>query len=460
LGELLDADKSPEGIDVALFEHHYPDTTHLIFSGDTGNGYRAYAMLEELSKVMRKYGYTVELSPLAPGHAYNRTDARIAHMNTFLNLFKAKSRVFRAIGVAGAFHGAAQYSERKNRRYMARSHIFYRVVSVDRAKALAESEMYGAKLLSPDLHKGRMGVRGLLHFDFSVKNMEGVTVYIPGYARVREYADPAKPGNRSRVYTWRKDYAALMCQTCSDVQGGPVALLVSHCTKKKCSVDLQRKKDLADQAAARVQQSLPLHGDLVEVEKEVEDESTDDDEADQKSKAQAVQHYAQQEHTQDTREVRAVHGRVLGGIKELWFYVPEHTRDISDKKRKGWWLYPQPNHPGLYYIGPLDHVQNTSQDLITDETVFKRFPFDCTVQLNQTTGKPRPTTMVCVTSRPLTEEELTQARAGKDINEPVVENGEAQEDEPPPRPKPRAASKPKKKKAPVVAPSRWSSRGH
>ena len=66
---------------------------------------------------------------------------------------------------------------------------------------------------------------------------------------------------------------------------------MSGCTKKKCFVDMQRKKASAEQAAARVQQSLPLHGDMeeVEVEVEVKDELRDGaDEAPQKDKVPAA----------------------------------------------------------------------------------------------------------------------------------------------------------------------------
>ncbi len=89
LRELLDPGLSPLKDGVSMLAHRFPSIKHLILSGDTGNGFRAYAMLEELSTVFVKYGYTVELSPLAPGHAWNRTDGRIAHMNTFLRLLKA-----------------------------------------------------------------------------------------------------------------------------------------------------------------------------------------------------------------------------------------------------------------------------------------------------------------------------------------------------------------------------------
>ena len=105
LGELFDAEKGVDG--ASMFQNRYPKATHVILSGDTGNGYRSYEMLEELSQFFDKYALTVELIPLAPKHAYNRTDQRIAHMNTFLRKMKKKCRVFGAEEVARAFHAVA-----------------------------------------------------------------------------------------------------------------------------------------------------------------------------------------------------------------------------------------------------------------------------------------------------------------------------------------------------------------
>ena len=58
LGELLDPTRGSNG--VSLLGSRCPDATHLILSGDTGNGYRAYEMLEELSTVFAKFGFTVD----------------------------------------------------------------------------------------------------------------------------------------------------------------------------------------------------------------------------------------------------------------------------------------------------------------------------------------------------------------------------------------------------------------
>jgi hypothetical protein len=62
---------------------------------------------------------------------------------------------------------------------------------------------------------------------------------------------------------------------------------------------------------------------------------------------------AQTKTTQTHRQVRAVHGKSAVGSKELWLYVPEHMADKSNAKRKGWWLYAEPDKSGHYYIGPL-----------------------------------------------------------------------------------------------------------
>ena len=92
-------------------------------------------MLDFLSTVHSKFGYSIELAPLAPGHAYNRTDARIAHMNTFMKNLKARTHVFGAQGVAKAFHAASESAKKKPRKHMARCHIFYRSVKVDNKDA-------------------------------------------------------------------------------------------------------------------------------------------------------------------------------------------------------------------------------------------------------------------------------------------------------------------------------------
>ena len=378
MAEMLDKDRN-DG-EVCLFRKHYPEVNHIILSGDTGNGYRAYAMLEELSHLFVKYGYTVELSPLAPGHAWNRTDARIAHMNTFLRLLLARSRVFGAEGIADAFYAAAAYAQKKKRKYLARSHILYRAVYIDHVQAAATKKKIGCQLVSEDLDGGHMGVKGLLHFDFSVMDNDGEVVHLPGYARVREYADPEKIGNRCRVYTWRKDLAVQMCQQCSGTMGGPVQLQKYGCTKKVCFVAEQGRNEMKARAAARQQEEGPLHA-----RQRVHDEGQEGLEADnqvgQNSPAPPEMQVPRFKTTQVTREVRAVHGLEVGEGEEedkmvLWFYVPNNTKDKNNSRRKGWWLHQQDGAPGHYYIGPLGDVQKTAMDQVEDVATFRAFPFD------------------------------------------------------------------------------------
>ena len=207
LSELLDPAKSPDG-KVSLMKQHFPLVNHLILSGDTGNGFRGYEMLEELSSVFVKYGYSVELIPLGPGHAWNRTDSRFAHMNTFIKKLKGKSRVFGAKGFADAFWAASDVSQSTRRQFMSRSHIFFRVVP---SAPAGKNKNFGAQLQNKMFEDGHAGVRKLLYYNFSFDGPGGLE-YPVGYARVRKNGDPAVANNPTLVYTWNKDLALMMCQ--------------------------------------------------------------------------------------------------------------------------------------------------------------------------------------------------------------------------------------------------------
>jgi hypothetical protein len=220
--EMLDPAKDPKGEGICMFKRIFPDVTHLILSGDTGNGYRAYEMLEALSGIFNKFGYTVELMNLPPAHAHNRTDARIARQNTFLNKTKNRARVYGAEQTATAFRKACDPAISKSRKFMARSWIFFRVIpQTDEDERERLSANYGgtAKVMDPRLAKGSTGVRGLLYFDFSFISKTGLPEHPEGYARVRVNGDPNMRNNPTFVYTWRKDFCKLMCQPCSNESG-------------------------------------------------------------------------------------------------------------------------------------------------------------------------------------------------------------------------------------------------
>jgi hypothetical protein len=228
-GELLDPAKAPDPDGVCLFSRLFPGKSHLLLSGDTGNGYRAYEMLESLSEMFATYGFSVELINLPPNHAHNRTDARIAHQNTLLNKIMKRSRIFGAEQAARAFELASNPNLTVRRKFMARSHIFFRVVPpVDPRERGEKKKLLGAMLVDVKLETGNTGVRSLLYFDFSVKSENGNLEHPSGYARVRVHGDPQKRDNPTFVYTWRHDLLKSMCQWCSNRAGPPCSSLFSY----------------------------------------------------------------------------------------------------------------------------------------------------------------------------------------------------------------------------------------
>ena len=419
LRELL----SPMEGGVSMLAAAFPKVQHLILSGDTGNGFRAYAMLEELSTVFENYGYTVELSPLAPGHAWNRTDGRIAHMNTFLRLLKAKSRVFGAEGVAAAFHDASNPRNRNQLKYMARSHIFFRTVDVDKDEAAELRKSMGKMMESPSLDKGKMGVKGFLWFGFSVKDVAGNMVHMPGYALTREHPNPARPDNPTRVFTWRNAEAAKMCQACSDRHGGPIDLILNGCKKNKCAVVAAEEAVRRSQEEALVMVGMPLLPveDVAREQERLPQFSSVlsefvEEAAPREAKQAHIQNELAWKTTKELREVRAVHGNNEGRA-EIWLYIPENAKkDKSDTKRRGYWLYPEPGKPRIYSIrGPLEPVQ-AGNTQVSDVAVFKDFPFTKMVQLNAK-GQEKRKTLLISTDRPMTDDELARARNEQEINE-------------------------------------------
>jgi hypothetical protein len=236
IGQMLDPAEAPEGVlrGQSMYSARYPDVREIFLSGDTGNGYRAYEMLEELSKVFAKFGYVVKLIPLPPGHAWNRTDARIAHINVFLKWLKKKSRVRGAREIAAALRKAGDASVTKQRKVLERSWVFFRVVP---PPLVANNNDLGAQLFSPALMGGHIGVHGLLYVDFSFVGADGTTIHPEGYARVREHADPSMANNPTFVYTWRKSLAKTICQPCSDRAVKRIRFPLVFSTTKYCCIN-------------------------------------------------------------------------------------------------------------------------------------------------------------------------------------------------------------------------------
>jgi hypothetical protein len=233
LDQLLNPAKHPEGAHKrqSLLDSLFPGVTSLLLSGDTGNGYRACLMLAFLSMVYKLYKVWVELGPLGPGHAFNPTDARIAHANIFVTKLKRRTRLEGgAKSIALAFSKRTDPTQATLRTYMPRTHVFFRVVKMGN---LLDGLPTGSTMLSHPTRK-RIGVRGLLYFRFWFEGKDKVRECPPGYAAVREHGEPSLPDNPTRVCSWVRSSSRGMCEPCSDEAGRIVLLTVSDCTKNKC----------------------------------------------------------------------------------------------------------------------------------------------------------------------------------------------------------------------------------
>jgi hypothetical protein len=271
LDQLLNPNKHPEGAHKkqSLLDSLFPGATSLLLSGDTGNGFRAYLMLAFLSVAHLLYKIWVELSPLGPGHAFNPSDARIAHQNIFVTKLKRKTRlVGGARSIALAFSKRTDPTQTTRRTYMPRTHVFFRVIKMGN---LLDGLLTGSAMLSHPTRKS-IGVRGLLYFRFWFEHGEGddkVRVCTPGYAAVREHGDPSALDNPTRIYSWVHALSRQMCQPCSDAAGLIVSLAVSGCTKTKCA---KAAKEPVPQHFPALLQNKPL-----EVKESESDQDTNSD---------------------------------------------------------------------------------------------------------------------------------------------------------------------------------------
>jgi hypothetical protein len=206
LGELLDSARNPiPGSTKSIF-------SSIVLSGDTGNGFRGYEMLEYLSHAHANFGFHMRLIPLPPAHAFNLTDQRFAHINTFVDKLLRYTRVFGAEGIAAQVREAST-DRTQARKYIARSHVFFREVPlVDPGTRAGAKKLIGALLHHSQVREGKCGVRGLLYFDFMFPDGS----YHPGHAHVSEYFDKSVKPFGLMVYTWRKRETRKMCQACSD----------------------------------------------------------------------------------------------------------------------------------------------------------------------------------------------------------------------------------------------------
>lgn len=339
------------------------DERHLLLSGDTGNGFRAYLMIDELSKIFNARGFYVELVPLSPGHAWNKTDARIARLNTFFSHAKSVMHLLGAEAFANLLIEATLLEKNTQRKLLTRSHIFYRKIPEEYASAPTTSSEYGAQLVHEDYPGGHIGVRGLLYFQFWFDTPGGKRITPEGFALVREHGDPTRPGNPSRVYTWRKELAKQHCQMCSDEQGYPVLLTVNGCSKRKCSKQAARSR--ARCSTSHVATAADSEGDI---------DRCDGQGSPHMSGGRGER--GQQPGSNETHQVRAV--RYLSedtGEYETWLYIPAwaHRNNSTCRRdeRKCQWLWPDEDDL-TYQVGShIDTIEDGRPDfLVLKDVVF------------------------------------------------------------------------------------------
>ena len=99
---ILDPEQGPKD-GVSHLANIFPDVMRAFLSGDTGNGFRSYAMLYFLSHVKQLYGLEIELIPLAPSHGFNLCDNYTAHpLNSLFNRLKKRGALVGAQAYANA----------------------------------------------------------------------------------------------------------------------------------------------------------------------------------------------------------------------------------------------------------------------------------------------------------------------------------------------------------------------
>jgi hypothetical protein len=102
LRELVDPACNVEGdYKKSALEDLCAGVTHLILSGDTGNGFRGVPMSYYHTMLWHLHRLVVEQIPLPPRHAWNLTDAQFARLNTF----------FRKLMRVGFLRGPKQFAE-------------------------------------------------------------------------------------------------------------------------------------------------------------------------------------------------------------------------------------------------------------------------------------------------------------------------------------------------------------
>ena len=148
-------------------------------------------------------------------------------------------------------------------------------------------------------------------------------------------------------------------------------MTVSACTKKLCAVEVEMKRNRANEDIHRLQQQMPLLRHDVDpgiepagnaaVHVEPVEPASPDERAQSKQRKAGKKQPPKLVETLMSRQVRAVHGQGEDehGEPEVWLYIPYNLGDKNETKRKGWWLYAEAHVAGHYYIGEKAEIPTT-----------------------------------------------------------------------------------------------------
>ena len=199
-------------------------TEHIIFSGDTGNGFRGYEMFKFYSHCWSRYGKRVEHMSRCPRHAENHCDRHIAHIATKARAVMDRCGVFTLPEFANIS------------RDIVATHAFFHDTGIDDVSTNG---------LDPSVHHPIAnvakppGIKSITHAQFRWR-VAGERYSEDGVCRVQEMIDGG-PEKRNRWRVWCLDSTQpKLCGPCSD--GTQKA--TRHEKKAKCPLLVEREKHL------------------------------------------------------------------------------------------------------------------------------------------------------------------------------------------------------------------------
>ena len=157
----------------SLLQHLCPGVTHLIFTGDTGNGFRGMPMAWYYSTFYENYGLVVRQVPLPPGHASWLKDSHFSRLWTFSRMLK------RLVFLRGSDEFAAALRHATNPQMVAPRRL------IKRTTVLRKIFLKQDFIKVPSIYVGETGIMSVGYMEFSTADGK----HPVGSARYRTFAD-------------------------------------------------------------------------------------------------------------------------------------------------------------------------------------------------------------------------------------------------------------------------------